>query len=183
MPRNGRSALHAGCAPGFAWEASTDECLPCGSGQYCPGSRATKESGALRLPCGANKHTLTDYARSGRECGECAVQRTRSELEVRLTTPYACCSVLCIHRFHDRHCPHRLPTPAHAAGGSHHTPLSDHPIQWQTLATAGALATPSPAPRASSTRATTPGAAQSALAASRRCSPAAPRPQTAKPPR
>ncbi|KAI8467396.1 MAG: hypothetical protein J3K34DRAFT_523791 [Monoraphidium minutum] len=56
------------CAPGYYKNATSGACQPCGEGFYCQGAKATEESGAARLACGANKVTTTTYGRSDREC-------------------------------------------------------------------------------------------------------------------
>lgn len=55
------------CAPGY-YRAGANSCLPCGSNYYCPGARSSELSGEVRVHCGDNKVTTTQYARSDREC-------------------------------------------------------------------------------------------------------------------
>jgi hypothetical protein len=61
-------ALPPGCTAGYYWTADS-QCLPCGYGGYCAGAKSTALS-AQRIPCGDNKNTTSEYAKTDRECRE-----------------------------------------------------------------------------------------------------------------
>jgi hypothetical protein len=54
-----------GCAPGY-YLSAPDTCTKCGLNSYCAGAKTTPA--ADQVPCGDNKLTTTEFAKSDREC-------------------------------------------------------------------------------------------------------------------
>jgi hypothetical protein len=62
-PHRSSHSHPAGCSPGFFLSAP-DTCTQCGYNSYCPGLFRS----APRFPCGTNKLTTTEFARTEGEC-------------------------------------------------------------------------------------------------------------------
>ena len=67
LPPSPSPLLPSGCAPGLAYNSTSGACDTCRIGNFCPGSGSKQES-AVRTPCGTNKVTTTELARSSTEC-------------------------------------------------------------------------------------------------------------------
>lgn len=56
------------CAAGYYLESTSQLCVPCGFGFYCPGAKSTQASGEARISCGLNKNTTSQMAQVNEGC-------------------------------------------------------------------------------------------------------------------